>query len=64
MNKGPYNTGKPICEQFRADCNRARKELVEGENGEETVYFCECLQDTHFNKPCPFYKKRSEQKTE
>lgn len=41
-------TDIPICEQKRNDCNR-------NHDGK-----CVLLSDTHFNKPCPFYKKREE----
>lgn len=59
MSRGPYNTNLLPCEQNRANCNRARKMNVLNEDGEEvTAYFCEVLQDTHFNKPCPFFKER------
>lgn len=53
------DTNLAPCEQNRANCNRARKMNVLNEDGEEvTAYFCEVLQDTHFNKPCPFFKER------
>lgn len=45
--KGPYmNSGvNPICEQERTSCNRIYGNA------------CTLLTNTHFNKPCPFYKK-------
>lgn len=39
-------TNNPPCEQKRSDCNRYH-------DG-----YCALLCDTHFNKPCPFYKKK------
>lgn len=39
-------TEHPLCKQKRRDCNR-------NDGG-----VCVVLQDTSFNKPCPFYKKR------
>lgn len=50
--KGPYmNSGvNPICEQERTSCNR-----IYGNT-------CTLLTNTHFNKPCPFYKKEEKKR--
>ncbi len=40
------NNKNPFCEQKRSDCNH-------NHDGR-----CVLLSDTHFNKPCPFHKKR------
>ena len=45
-----YKTENPPCEQERKDCNRYHDGL------------CVLLCDTHFKKPCPFYKKKEEGK--
>lgn len=59
MSRGPYNTNLLPCEQRMENCNRARKMNVLDEDGKEVCgLFCEILQDTHFNKPCPFYKDK------
>ena len=50
--KGKYiNVGvSPICEQQKKDCNRI------------ISWKCALLTDTHFEKPCPFYKKNEPEK--
>lgn len=58
MADNQYDSKLPVCEQNRATCNRARKQTVTVDGEEVTVYRCEVLQDTHFNKPCPFFKER------
>lgn len=63
MADNQYDSKLPVCEQNRATCNRAtcnraRKQTVTVDGEEVTAYFCEVLQDTHFNKPCPFFKER------
>ena len=40
------NKQNPSCEQKRTDC----KSNSHGR--------CRALEDTHFKRPCPFYKKR------
>lgn len=62
MMNNQYDSKMPICEQNRATCNRARKQTVIVDGKEVTVYRCEVLQDTHFNKPCPFFKERGSKK--
>lgn len=57
-----YDSKMPVCEQKRENCNRARKQTVTVDGEEVTVYRCEVLQDTHFNKPCPFFKERGSNK--
>ena len=42
------NNKNPLCEQKQNDCNR-------NHDGR-----CVLLSGTHFNKTCPFYKKREE----
>lgn len=58
MGENQYDSKMPVCEQNRANCNRARKQTATVDGKEVTVYRCEVLQDTHFNKPCPFFKER------
>lgn len=62
MAENQYDSKMPVCEQNRASCNRARKQTVTVDGKEVTVYHCEVLQDTHFNKPCPFFKERGSKK--
>lgn len=57
MGNNQYDSKLPVCEQNRATCNRARKQTVTVDGEEVTVCRCEVLQDTHFNKPCPFFKE-------
>ena len=46
--RGPER--EALCRQKRTDCNRYIPET----GG------CAALQDTNFNKPCPFYRKKTE----
>jgi hypothetical protein len=62
MGNNQYDSKMPVCEQKRASCNRARKQTVTVDGEEVTVYRCEVLQDTHFNKPCPFFKESGSKK--